>query len=586
MTGRCPAWAAMALIAATSLAAGTEVAPPPDLSQVEPQVRALIESAREKLASDLDSAEAWGYYGSVLIVHEFLSEAITAYETAARLDPSDFRWPYQVAARLSADEPVASLEYFESALAARDDYAPLHVRYGGILARMGKTEAALASYRRAVELDRRNAFAHAGLGKCLLDTGDPEQAKTHLYRAIRLNPRCRPALSATADYWRRAGDLDEAEVFAARAAGVADTAAPDPVLTAVEQMGVSTTAVLNRADALVHAGRTAEARREVRKLVQDNPGSFQGRRAWGKLFLDEGDYEQAIEQFRAALEVAPEFATARLDLAYALTQMTRFDEAKAEYETVLADNPASAEGYRGLAVCLAAMGKVQEAVESFRRAVELDPEDRQTRVGYGKALYYAGDDEAALEVLLPVAGAAGDKLDKIAVEAVGFAGLALGRQGRHEEAVELLERATRAAPSQANLRLGWAGTLVGLGRDAEAVEVLQKGLDLNPRAGRIALQLVLLLSTSPHDAVRDGQRAVRLGEQWARSTRWRRAAVLDALACAYAEVGRYTDAVRAAQRALAIASEGDRSALAASISQHLEHFRQDKPYHRPPSPET
>jgi tetratricopeptide (TPR) repeat protein len=522
----------------------------------------------------------------VLIVHEFLSEAITAYETAARLDPSDFHWPYQVAARLSAEEPMVSLEYFERALRARDDYAPLHVRYGGILAQMGKTDAALTSYRRAVELDRRNAFAHAGLGKCLLDVGDQEQAKLHLYRAIRLNPRCRPALSATADYWRRAGDLDEAGVFAARAAGVADIAAPDPVLTAVERMGVSTTAVLTRADALVYAGRTAEARWEVRKLVEDNPDSSHGRRALGKLYVEEKNYDQAVEQFRAALEVAPEFAPARLDLAHALTQMTRFDDARQEYETVLAANQASAEAHRGRAVCLAAKGNVPEAVESFRRAVELDPEDRQTRIGYGKALYYAGDDKAALEILRPEANAAGDKLDRIAVEAIGFTGLALGRQGRHEEAVELLERATTAAPAQANLRLGWAGALVGLGRDAEAVKVLQQGLDLNPRAGRIALQLVLLLSTSSQDAVRDGQRAVRLGEQWVRSTQGRRAAVLDALACGYAEVGRYTDAVRAAQRALAIASEGDRSALAASISQHLEHFRQDKPYHRPPSPET
>jgi tetratricopeptide (TPR) repeat protein len=576
----------MALLVGTSSAAGTDVAPPPDLSQVEPQVRALIESAHEKLASDPESAEAWGYYGSVLIVHEFLSEAIMAYETAAHLDPSDFRWPYQVAARLSAEEPMASLEYFERALRARDDYAPLHVRYGGIQAQMGRTDAALASYRRAVELDRRNAFAHAGLGKCLLDVDNQEQAKRHLYRAIRLNPRCRPALSATADYWRRAGDLDEADVYAARAAGVADTPAPDPVLTAVERMGVSTTAVLSRADALVYAGRTAEARLEIRKLVQDNPASSQGRRALGRLFLDEGEYEQALEQLRAALEVAPEFATARLDLAYALTQMKRFDDARQEYETVLAANQASAEAHRGLAVCLAATGNVPDAVKRFRRAVELDPEDRQTRVGYGKALYYTGDDEAAIEVLVPEANAAGDKLDKLAVEAVGFAGLALGRSGRHEEAVALLARATKAMPTRADLRLGWAGALVGSGRDAEAVKVLQQGLDLNPRAGRIALQLTLLLSTSAQDAVRDGQRAVRLGEQWVRSTQGRRAAVLDALACAYAEVGRYPDAVRVAQRALAIASEGDRSELAASISQHLEHFRQGKPYHKPPSPET
>jgi tetratricopeptide (TPR) repeat protein len=516
-----------------SAARATDVPPPPDLSQVEPQVKALIEQAHEKLVAAPESAEAWGYYASVLVVHEFLSEAITAFETASRFDPGDFRWPYHIAARLSADEPLPQ----------------------------------------------------AGLGKCLLDTGELDEARRHLYRAIRLNPRCRPALSATADYWRRAGDLEKADEYAARAAAVADTAAPDPVLTAVELMGVSTTAVLNRADALVYAGRDAEARWEIVKLIKDNPRSAQGRRALGKLYLDDGDYEQAVEHLRAALAASPGFMIARLDLAFALTRLNRFDEARQEYDTAIAANSTSADAHRGLAVCLAAQGEVQAAVESFRRAVELAPEDRQARVGYGKALYCAGDDRAALEILLPEAKAAGEKVDKIAIEAIGFAGLALGRQGRHREAVGLLERASNAAPTQANLRLGWAGTLVGLGRDREAVEVLQGGLDLNPRAGRIAVQLILLLSTSPEDEVRDGRRGVRLGEQWARSTQWRRAVILDALACAYAEAGRIDDAVRTAQRALALANEHDQPELASTISQHLEQFSQGRPWRRPPSPE-
>ena len=108
--------AAGLLIVAAGWAAGPEVMPLPDLSASEPQVRAMIEEAHAQLVENPESAEAWGHYASALVVHEFIAEAIPAYEAAAQLDPNDFRWPYHLAARLSADDPVTGLQYLEQAL--------------------------------------------------------------------------------------------------------------------------------------------------------------------------------------------------------------------------------------------------------------------------------------------------------------------------------------------------------------------------------------------------------------------------------------------------------------------------------------
>jgi Flp pilus assembly protein TadD len=158
--------------------------------------------------------------------------------------------------------------------------------------------------------------------------------------------------------------------------------------------------------------------------------------------------------------------------------------------------------------------------------------------------------------------------------------------GRSQEATGLLGRAVASAPAQTQFRIGWARALVASGRDADAVAALQEGLDLNAQAGRIAIALVRVLSTSPQDDVRDGQRAVRLGEQWVRRTRQQNPAALDVLACAYAEVGRFNDAIRFATRALALVSESEHPELGPSISLRIELFKQGKPVRRTPTLES
>jgi hypothetical protein len=60
--------------------------------------------------------------------------------------------------------------------------------------------------------------------------------------------------------------------------------------------------------------------------------------------------------------------------------------------------------------------------------------------------------------------------------------------------------------------------------------------------------------------------------------------VLDALAAAYAEAGRFPDAVSTARQALALAEQQDNSSLAATVRDHLALFEAEKPFHESPPP--
>ena len=576
-----PLAALLLLLAACGRAAVPDL---PDLSAAEPQVQATITEAHRNLGREPGSAARWGHYGSVLAVHGFAAEAIGAYETAARLDPEDFRWPYLLCVRLSENDPAASLAFLERALTLNDDYVPLHLRYASMVERAGDSEAALLSYRRAVSLDPGHAYGHAALGRRLLADGELEAAKRNLDRAMALAPQGRAGLSGLAAYYRRTGDMERARSYAKRAADAAlGGGRPyDEVLAGVDQLGVSSTAVLRRALALRRAGQGQEARRQLTKLLEDNPASAGARATLGELYLRDGDHAGAIEQFRAALELSGDLVAARIGLGLALAGSGRLADAIRELEKVVAAHPSSARGHAALAACRAQAGRPDLALVNFRRAFELVPDDKIPRVGYGKALYYTGDYEGALSILMPVAAERGQRLDEQTIDAIGHAGLALLMLGRGDEVPALVSVAVAAAPTRTDLRRLLAGALIGSGRGGEAVEVLNEGLRYNPRDGQLAIMLAYLLSTSPKDDVRAGDQAVRLAEQVAAATQHRDPEILRVLACAYAEVGRFREAVETTERAITVARQLGQESLVESLNAQLLEFEAGRPHRETP----
>jgi len=99
-------------------------------------------------------------------------------------------------------------------------------------------------------------------------------------------------------------------------------------------------------------------------------------------------------------------------------------------------------------------------------------------LGEAAALFRAGrigDAEAALRAILAV--------DPALPEALELLGAALGAQGRHAEALEILDRAREARPSSASVRHNRAQALLNLGRAAEALPEVERAVKLKADAG-------------------------------------------------------------------------------------------------------
>ncbi len=119
-------------------------------------------------------------------------------------------------------------------------------------------------------------------------------------------------------------------------------------------------------------------------------------------------------------------------------------------------------------------------------------------------------------------------------------------------AIPHLRRALALNPASPRIRFDLGLALVQVGDLTEAIRLLREGADAAPADVRMSSVLARFLATCPDPALRDGATAVRIGERLRRFTRGRDARVLDTLATAYAAVGRFADARRAAEAAVTI----------------------------------
>jgi tetratricopeptide (TPR) repeat protein len=94
--------------------------------------------------------------------------------------------------------------------------------------------------------------------------------------------------------------------------------------------------------------------------------------------------------------------------------------------------------------------------------------------------------------------------------------------------------------------------------------------------------LAWLLASCSDNAVREGMEAVRVAEQGCRLTEYKQAQMVGALGAAYAEAGRFTEAVAAAQKAIELARAGGDAQFAAVNEQLLSLYRTGRAYHQPP----
>lgn len=259
-----------------------------------------------------------------------------------------------------------------------------------------------------------------------------------------------------------------------------------------------------------------------------------------------------------------------------MARVTDYRSVVGIWEDVVRKSPASSKAYVSLGAALTRAGKPAEAMCCFQEALRLNPDSPYAAFGIGTLLAGQGRLEDGAVYL------------RRAVEikpgfAVAHNNLAsvLRRLRRYPEAVGHFEQALALKPHWPEVQRNLAGTLAGMRRWSEAVAHYRESLRLRPDAVETMDELAWLLATCPDDATRNGPEAVRLAERSRFLAGGERTASLRTLAAAYAEAGRYSEAVQVAGEAAARARASGDAALAADVDALLGALRQGRPWRTP-----
>jgi Flp pilus assembly protein TadD len=136
----------------------------------------------------------------------------------------------------------------------------------------------------------------------------------------------------------------------------------------------------------------------------------------------------------------------------------------------------------------------------------------------------------------------------------------------------------------AEMRAQLAGAWAGQGKFQYSLQAYRAALALQPESPEILNNLAWLLATCPEAAIRNGAQAVQLAERACTLTRFRQAVMVGTLAAAYAEAGRFAEAVATAQKARALAAQSGDAPLERRNQQLLEQYRAGQPHREAAKP--
>ena len=236
-----------------------------------------------------------------------------------------------------------------------------------------------------------------------------------------------------------------------------------------------------------------------------------------------------VDACRRAIEAAPNDADAWSELAHALRQVGRLEEARHAATRAIENEPGLASGWFHLGAVQLALGETNQSIVANRKAVALDPEFAEAWSNLGGALGAAGDKTGEIESyrraldinprLAPVWSNLGSalleigkvkeavsacthavELDPVLAAAWNNLGDALREHGQVEEAVRACERAVQLGPDSAVAWSNLGGALLERGSLEQSIAALERALELEPRYAPAILNLGVTYEQRQQDA--------------------------------------------------------------------------------------
>jgi tetratricopeptide (TPR) repeat protein len=271
---------------------------------------------------------------------------------------------------------VEAEQLCQRVLGSRPDFFDAFYLLGEVQAGLGKINAALATYGRALEIWPNAARAHHGRGVLLEKLKRYEEALANYDRALSLRPNFPAALFSRGNLLQAQGQLAEALASYDRAIALR----PDFVL-----------AHYNRGRVLQDLNRQNRALASYDRALALRPNFPEALSNRGNVLQALGRWTEAVECYDRALALQPDFADALSNRGSVLLRLNRYDQALASFDRAIALRPQHSGALSNRGLVLRQLHRFDEALKSFADAQTARPSNAEAHFGEAEILLLRGD---------------------------------------------------------------------------------------------------------------------------------------------------------------------------------------------------
>ena len=274
-------------------------------------------------------------------------------------------------------EMAADLCHDALAQEPRDD--KIRVLLGTVLVRQNKFAEAEKELRQVVARHPQIPKAQRELANALIAQGKGDEA-IHCYkRVIELTPDNPAAHRDLAMAYKTLGRKQEAEKALDESFEL-DPERKELVMAAQHQQD----------------GEFGKAEAICRNILRRDPRNVNATRMLGTLARDLGKPRLAARMLRNAVNLAPDFFGARMDLARALIEIEELDDCEGVLQEAIRQKPELPHPYSLLGNLYTKQGRFEEAVEVYKVALEKQPNHGPSLAAMGHALKTIGRQEESI----------------------------------------------------------------------------------------------------------------------------------------------------------------------------------------------
>jgi tetratricopeptide (TPR) repeat protein len=363
--------------------------------------------------------------------------------------------------------PVEALRHYQAAINLDNQSGEAWYGRAEALADQGQFRDAIEAYTRATELDPEHysAIGLFAIGNCHIGRGQRQLAITAYDRALQESPRLTRIWHNRGTALFELGRYEEAATSYGRALEIEPTKVETQIWRAycLERMG----------------------RQDPAHLPSDTPDEIAT--AWMQIGTHEykgRDPERALEAFERALKAKPSMGYALSGRGACLAWLGRPDEALQSFDRAISlDDEARPIATMQRAQLLKGLERQGTAADAYQRVLDASPDSIDAQEARAIALQALERHEEALQSLAIV-----KKLDPLNTETCYLEGLSYEALGRFAEAADCFGHFLERSPDQSHAWFRHAGCLSILGQSDKALECFEKAIALGLATAETWLQ--------------------------------------------------------------------------------------------------